>query len=77
MVYVHPAHLTIQGRQTFELVASNMYVIGEVYVDVNGDSVLVTTTTTMTARAALPSLVSEHLNFFNAYVNVTVPNDVG
>ena len=37
-----PVDLTIQGRQTFEYVASNMYVIGEVYVDVAGDNVTVT-----------------------------------
>ncbi len=37
-----PVDLTKQGRQTFEYVASNLYVIGEVYVDVFGDSVRVT-----------------------------------
>ena len=37
-----PLDLTEQGRQTYEYVASNMYVIGEVYVDVLGDSVTVT-----------------------------------
>ena len=36
-----PLDLTLQGRQTFEYVASNMYVIGEVYVDVWGDTVTV------------------------------------
>ena len=36
-----PVDLTRQGRQTFEYVASNLYVIGEVYVDVSGDRVTV------------------------------------
>ena len=34
--------LSIQGRQEFEYIASNMYVIGKVYVDVYGDQVTVT-----------------------------------
>jgi hypothetical protein len=34
-----PIDLSIQGRQTFTLVASNMYEIGEVYVDVFDDTV--------------------------------------
>lgn len=71
-----PIDLTIQGRQTFELVASNMYVIGEVYVDVNGDSVLVTYHNYYDGKGGTTKPVSEHLNFFNAYVNVTLPNDV-
>lgn len=37
-----PIDLTVQGRQTFEYIASNLYLIGEVYVDVYGDSVRVT-----------------------------------
>ena len=37
-----PVDLTRQGRQTFEYVASNVNVLGEVYVDVAGDSVTVT-----------------------------------
>ncbi len=37
-----PVDLTLQGRQEFEYVASNMYIIGKVYVDVNEDSVTVT-----------------------------------
>ena len=36
-----PINLSIQGRQEFEYIASNMYVIGKVYVDVYGDSVTV------------------------------------
>ena len=34
-----PIDLNVQGRQTFTLVASNMYEVGEVYVDVFGDTV--------------------------------------
>ena len=37
-----PIDLTIQGRQEFEYIASNMYVIGKVYVDVYKDQVMVT-----------------------------------
>ena len=37
-----PIDLSIQGRQEFEYIASNMYVIGKVYVDVYGDQVTVT-----------------------------------
>ena len=36
-----PIDLTIQGRQSFEYVASNLYVIGKVLVDVAGDQVTV------------------------------------
>ena len=37
-----PIDLSIQGRQEFEYIASNKYVIGKVYVDVYGDQVVVT-----------------------------------
>lgn len=36
-----PIDLSVDGRHEFEYVASNMYIIGKVYVDVNGDDVLV------------------------------------
>lgn len=39
---VTPINLSIQGRQSFELVASNMYNIGQVHVNVYGDTVNVT-----------------------------------
>ena len=42
MVHVYALNLSVQGRQTYELVGSNMYVIGEVYVDVYGDTLTVT-----------------------------------
>ena len=38
---VAPVDLTKQGRQTFDLVASNLYMIGHAYVDVKDDSVTV------------------------------------
>ena len=39
-----PIDLSVQGRQAFTLVASNMYEVGEVYVDVFGDTVNVSYT---------------------------------
>lgn len=39
---VVPVDLTLQGRQTYRLVASNLYYIGELYVDVKDDDVTVT-----------------------------------
>ena len=36
-----PLNLSYPGRQVYEYVASNMYIIGEVYVDVAGDTVTV------------------------------------
>ena len=38
---VAPIDLTKQGRQTFDLVASNLYFVGYAYVDIQGDSVTV------------------------------------
>lgn len=71
-----PIDLTIQGRQTFELTASNMYVIGEVYVDVAGDMVTVTYHNYYDGKGGSTETVSEFLTFFNSYANVQIPNDV-
>lgn len=71
-----PIDLTLQGRQSFELIASNMYVIGEVYVDVAGDMVTVTCHNFYDGKGGRTEQISEFLTFFNAYVEVDVPNDI-
>ena len=60
-----PVDLTIQGRQTFEYVASNKYVIGEVYVDVAGDSVTVTFHNFYEDQEGNTKTLSEFLTFFH------------
>lgn len=70
-----PIDLTIQGRQTFELAASNMYVIGEVYVDVAGDMVTVTYHNYYDGKGGSTETISEFLTFFNSYADVQIPND--
>ena len=71
-----PIDLTLQGRQTFELIASNIYVIGEVYVDVAGDMVTVTYHNYYDGKGGSTESISQFLNFFNAYVEVDIPNDI-
>ena len=60
-----PVDLTIQGRQTFEYIASNMYVIGEVYVDVRGDSVTVTYHNFFRAQGGNTETLTEYFTFFH------------
>ena len=60
-----PVDLTIQGRQTFEYIASNMYVIGEVYVDVRGDSVTVTYHNFYQAQGGNTQTLTEYYKFFH------------
>ncbi len=60
-----PVDLTIQGRQTFEYIASNMYVIGEVYVDVRGDSVTVTYHNFFQAQGGNTQTLTEFFTFFH------------
>ncbi len=70
-----PINLGLQGRQTFELIASNMYVVGEVYVDVQGD--LVTVNYKLfhgDERYTKVERVSDYLNFFPAFSTVTTVN---
>lgn len=59
-----PIDLTKQGRQTFEYDASNMYIIGEVYVDVAGDSVTVTYHNFYEEAGGNTETLSEFLTFF-------------
>lgn len=63
-----PIDLSIQGRQTIELVGGNMYNVGEVYVDVYGDTVNVTYHYHYSdAGYTKIQPVSEYLNFFHDY----------
>ena len=66
-----PIDLSIQGRQTVELVGGNMYNVGEVYVDVYGDTVNVTYHYHYEdAGYTKIQRVSEYLNFFPDYAAV-------
>lgn len=74
-----PIDLSIQGRQTFVLVASNMYEIGEAYVDVNGDSVLVSYHMYHDNKNYYNTeKISEFLTFYNSYADVSIvePEDM-
>ena len=59
-----PIDLTKQGRQTFEYIASNMYVIGEVYVDVYGDTVRVTYHNYYAEQSGNTETLTEFFTFF-------------
>ena len=70
-----PINLGIQGRQTFDLVASNIYVVGEVYVDVQGDMVTVNYKQFYgDDRYTKVEPLSNYLNFFPAFSTVTTVN---
>ncbi len=73
-----PVNLSKDGTQTFELIASNMYVIGNVQVVVSGDSVTVTYETTQ-GRYGHVYMKSEYLNFFPDLKSVTIvePEELG
>ncbi len=66
-----PIDLTIQGRQTFELVGGNMYSVGEVYVDVYGDNVTVTYMYHYNGQTDKIQPISEFLYFFPSYNTIT------
>ncbi len=59
-----PIDLTKQGRQTFEYVASNLYVIGEVYMDVYGDTVRVSYRNYYAEQSGNTETLTEFLTFF-------------
>lgn len=69
-----PIDLTIQGRQTFEYVASNMYVIGQVYVDVYGDTVRVTYHNYYEQQGGNTQTLTEYFTFFPDLNSVTDVN---
>ena len=66
-----PIDLTKQGRQTFEYVASNMYVIGQVYVDVTGDTVRVTYHNYYADQSGNTETLTEYFTFFPDLKSVT------
>ena len=66
-----PIDLTIQGRQTFDYIASNTYVIGQVHVDVNGDIVTVTYHNYYAQDSGNTEAVSEFFTFFPDIFGVT------
>ena len=74
-----PIDLSIQGRQTFELVASNIYQVGEVYVDVYQDTVVVSYKMFYDHHGYYSTeRLSDYLNFYNSYADVGIvePEDM-
>ena len=74
-----PIDLSIQGRQTFVLVASNMYEVGEVHVDVNGDTFVASYQLYDEGRGGFTTeRLSEFITFYNSYANVGIvePEDM-
>jgi len=65
-----PVDLSIQGRQEFEYVASNMYVIGKVFVDVSGDQVRVTYENLYAQQDGNTQTLTEFLTFFHDLASV-------
>lgn len=68
-----PIDLSLQGRQTFPLVASNMYEVGEAYVDVSGDNVTVSYRMFYDGDSGFTSKVkSEFVTFYKSYADVGI-----
>jgi len=65
-----PLDLTQQGTRTYDLVASNMYLIGKVNVTVNGDEVVITYGTVHNGRGN-QKIESEYLNLLPDLASVT------
>lgn len=63
--------LTVQGKRAFDMVASNMYVIGNVYVDVNGDNVTVTYSVLYSEDGGSTEITDEFFTFFHDLDSVT------
>ncbi|MHC1786078.1 MAG: hypothetical protein AB9880_03305 [Christensenellales bacterium] len=66
-----PIDLTIQGRQTFQLIGGNALEVGEVYVDTFADSVTVTYQYYFAGQSDKIEPLSEFLYFFPAYSTIT------
>jgi len=66
-----PVDLSRQGRQTFEYVASNVYITGEVHVDVAGDSVTVTYHNFYEDKEGSTKTLTEFLTFFHDLKSVS------
>lgn len=74
-----PVDLTIQGRQVFPLVASNIYEVGEVYVDVNQDTVVVSYRMFHEGKRNYSTKqLSEFITFYKSYADVGIvePEDM-
>ena len=74
-----PIDLSLQGRQTFVLAASNMYEVGWVHVDVQGDGVIVTYEMMHEDEPGFTTeTLSEFLTFYNEYADVGIaePEDM-
>ena len=74
-----PIDLSLQGRQTFVLAASNMYEVGWVHVDVQGDGVIVTYEMMHGDEPGFTTEThSEFLTFYNEYADVGIvePEDM-
>ncbi len=71
--------LSKQGRQTFEIIGGNMYVIGEVYVDVAGDWVTVTYHNYYDGKGGNTDNKSEFFTFFRDLASATNvnPEEIG
>ncbi len=68
-----PVDLSIQGRQTFVLAASNIYEVGQVHVDVNGDTVIVSYEMFRDGqRGFTTEMLSEFITFYNSYADVGI-----
>jgi len=68
-----PIDLSIQGRQTFVLAASNIYEVGKVHVDVNGDTFVVSYEMLREGqRGYTTELLSEFITFYNSYTEVGI-----
>ncbi len=73
-----PIDLGRDGVQTFELIASNLYVLGQVSVTVSGDTVVVNYST-VHGKNGHVYIKSEYLNIFPDLASVTtvVPEEIG
>lgn len=65
-----PIDLSVEGRHEYEYVASNMYIIGKVYVDVKGDEVVVSYENIMDG-VGNTTTESEFFTFFHDLESVT------
>lgn len=74
-----PIDLSIQGTQEFDYVASNVYVIGKVYVSVHGDEVTVNYHNYYEDAGGNTQTLSEFLHFFHdlASVREVEPENMG
>lgn len=69
-----PIDLSLQGRQTFPLIGGNMYLVGEAYVDVTGDQVMVSYHYFHSNEDGyMNSAIEDYLMFYRSYGDVMFP----